>query len=240
MNVAKDIQNYLSKNESTYPNIDIHTSRPLTCYSDQGTGTGFPFKLLDYEIPLGMTPTDSSLKEWTHKITGNTPPQYTPALNLALQHFDAEDILNKEGSLTVEEKETLDGCRLLQSMLHDLDRSLENMRSFDAYEDELYSKVIPLIHDTFEQLDEESASVLQAFFVAHGSAVRHAVARTTRQLLRKGGEGVPPYDISPNVLLQEFALKWLLEKEYVSKVIVGCAQPHHVLGAINATRQVDR
>ena len=164
--MAKDIKSFFSSpsdNGSGLSDLDIYTSRPLTCYPDQGTGTGFPFKLIDYRIPLTLTPTDSSSMSWTHKYSGDSPPQYPPALNLALQHFDAEHLLEaeQERKLTLDEKETLDGCRLLQSMLHDLDCSLENVRSFDAYEDELYNKVVPLIYDTFDGLDEESGSVLQ-------------------------------------------------------------------------------
>ena len=110
-----------------------------------------------------MPPSEDSPTTWTNKIVGDTPPQYPPALKLALQHFDAEHLLEakQERDLTPEEKETLDGCRLFQSMLNDLDSSLEHMRSFQAYEDELYSKIVPLIYDTFEELDEDSAAVLQ-------------------------------------------------------------------------------
>jgi len=167
LNVAKDIKNYFSssnvQDSSGLSSLDVYISRPLTCYPDQGTGTGFPFKLIDYKIPLGLTPTESTATSWTNKITGDTPPQYPPALKLALQHFDAEHLLEaeQERKLTGEENETLDGCRLLQSMLNDLDRSLEHVRSFEAYEDELYSKIVPLIYDTFEELDEDSAAVLQ-------------------------------------------------------------------------------
>ena len=76
--------------------------------------------------------------------------------------------------------------------------------------------------------------------MAHGSAVRHAVARTTRKLLKEGGDGIPPYNISPDMLLQDFALQWLCEKEYVSKVIVGCHTPGHVRGAVNAIKSIKR
>ena len=69
--------------------------------------------------------------------------------------FDIEQ--DGDRKLTTEEIETLEGCRLLQSMLADLDLSLHTMRSFEAYENDLPTKVIPMIHDTFEELDEESS-----------------------------------------------------------------------------------
>jgi len=52
----------------------------------------------------------------------------------------------------------------MQSVLHDLDVGLPNLRSFAAHEDALYKQVIPVIQDTFESYDEESAKVLQSFF----------------------------------------------------------------------------
>jgi hypothetical protein len=224
--------------------VKICISRPLTCYPDQGTGTGYPFKLVDYQIPVGILPNGRkgmAPYEWSHRIPGQ-PPLYVPALNSAMGHFDAEEILKEqnERDLTVEERETLEGCRLLQSMLHNLDNSLETVRSFQAYEDDLSNKVIPLIHNTFEELDDSSADVLQAFFVMHGAAVRHAVAKTTRKLLIEGGEGVPMYDIPASQKLQDFALQWLLrhEKDIVSQVIIGCPRPEHVMEAINAADSV--
>ena len=251
--VAKDIQAFLradssvenhSEDKTGMPSkVDIYISRPLTCYPDQGTGSGYPFKLVDYQIPIGV-PSEAkhpAPTEWSHLISGQ-PPLYVPALNAAMSHFDAEDILTvqKERELTVEERETLEGCRLLQSMLHDLDAQLDHVRSFQAYEEHLSSKVIPIIHNTFEELDDTSAEVLQAFFMMHGAAVRHAVAKTTRKLLREGGEGVPPYHIPDTQKLQDFALQWLLrhDENIVSKVIVGCPKPQHVMEAVNAADSV--
>ena len=51
-------------------------------------------------------------------------------------------------------------------MIQDLDKKLgaSDDYSFASYEDELYTKVIPLIHNTFDGLDDDSASVLQVCF----------------------------------------------------------------------------
>ena len=61
----------------------------------------------------------------------------------------------------MEERETLDGCKLMQSMIHDLDNDLENVRSFAAHEEELYGRIIPLIYDTFELMDDKTSDVLE-------------------------------------------------------------------------------
>jgi len=250
LKVAQKIKTYLDtdpgddgdetpdKFPSLPSSVDVYITRPLTCYPDQGTGSGHPFKLVDYQIDTTPTAdlTSGLKKVWTNTLDGSRPPHYGPALATTMAHFDATAILEagEERKLTVEERETLDGCRLLQSMIHDLDNSLDTVRSFAAYEEDLYNKVVPLIHDTFEELDEDSAMVLQSFFVAHGAAVRHVIAKTTRGLLREGGDGVPPYEIPDDVTLQEFALQHLLKQKQIGKVIVGCPKAEHVLEALHA------
>lgn len=77
--------------------------------------------------------------QYTNGMVG-IPSIYQLALQTAMSHFDADDILEakKTRELTMEERETLDGCKLVQSMIHDLDTDLEHIRSFAAHEDELY------------------------------------------------------------------------------------------------------
>jgi len=225
--------------------------RPLTCYPDRGTGTGHPFKLVDYLIPKSFD--DNGDKIWTHDSEGLLP-LYTAVLNETMAHFDATHLLEikeeEERELTMEERETLDGCKLLQSMIHDLDVNLSSgqIRSFAAYEEDLYSKVVPLIHDTFEELDADSADVLQRFFQVHGNAVRQSIAKTTRQLLKEGGDGVDKYDIPDNVSLQEFALDYLWKQEcngehakgpLIDKVVVGCPKAEHVVEAVKIADKFD-
>jgi hypothetical protein len=51
------------------------------------------------------------------------PAIYQITLQAAMLQFDAEELLEikQERDLTMEERETLDGCKLVQSMVHDLD-----------------------------------------------------------------------------------------------------------------------
>jgi len=136
-------------------------------------------------------------------------------------------------------------------MIHDLDANLHsgNLRSFTTYEEEIFQNVVPMIHETFEELDEETVNVLQRFFQAHGLAVRHAVAKTTRRLLKSGQEGGAKYDVDDDKSLQEFALQWLLKQRWgnddedgngtngglvVDKIVVGCPQPDYVVEAVKA------
>jgi len=155
-----------------------------------------PIRILDYQIEAASA---SSFQEpallWSNQHYnqhGLCPGAYQPILNAALSHFDADAILeaSRERELTVEERETLDGCKLLRDMLHDLDASLDNMKSFAAYEEYLVNVAVPLIHGSFEELDEDSAGMLQLFFRVHGMAVRMVVARWTRDLLSAGWKRV--------------------------------------------------
>jgi hypothetical protein len=153
-----------------------------------------PIRILDYRVesgPMGQVPH----LEWTnhhYNHHGLRPSLYQGVLNAALSHFDADSILeaSKERKLTVEERETLDGCKLLRDMIHDLDASLDGMKSFAAYEEYLINVAVPLLYGSFEELDEESAGVLHAFFTVHGTAVRMVVARWTREVLLGGWKRV--------------------------------------------------
>jgi hypothetical protein len=246
----------------------VYAMRPLACYPDRGAGTGHPFVLADLLIPE-FTGTGSALKapalsssaaahapppqlHWTNEMPDSPPPAYEQALKLSMQHFDADELVQAklEGkALTGEQRETLDGCKLLQSLFHDLDAGLHKQRSLAAHDEYLYKTVIPLIHDTFESYDEDTAQVLERFFAAYTIAVRHAVAKNTRALLR-GGEGaastggaragaeavasiptssVPAYDIPDEMRLQEFGLRFLLGEPAISKVIVGATEVDQVV-----------
>lgn len=180
--------------------LDVIVTRPLAAYPHGGTGgvgpdnagDVHPVRLVDYRIEEKSSPPIWSNE---HNVKyGIRPATYQPILNAALSHFDAYDILeeSRDRELTVEERETLDGCKLLRDMLHDMDASLDATKSFDAYESHLMNVAVPLIYGTFEELDEESARILELFFKAHGTAVRMAVARWTRDLLLAGWKRIPP------------------------------------------------
>ncbi|KAL7426557.1 hypothetical protein ACHAXM_000507 [Skeletonema potamos] len=217
-----------------------------------------PVRILDYQVesgPIGQ-PGELSWTNFHFNRHGPRPSAYQPILNAVLSHFDADAILeaSRERELTVEERETLDGCKLLRDMIHDLDSSLDTMKSFAAYEEYLVNVAVPLIYGSFEELDEESAGMLQLFFRVHGMAVRMVVARWTREMLTTSreldkdqekkmakvrqmlgfGELKSGYNIPDDTTLQEFALKKLLDESAVKGVVIGCSRPEHVLEAVRA------
>lgn len=157
-----------------------------------------PVRILDYQVesgPIGQ-PGELSWTNLHYKQNGPRPSAYQPILNAVLSHFDADAILEAslERELTVEERETLEGCKLIRDMVHDLDTSLDTMKSFAAYEEYLVNVAVPLIYGSFEELDEESAGMLQLFFRVHGMAVRMVVSRWTREMLMGGYTNVVPID----------------------------------------------
>jgi hypothetical protein len=214
---------------------------------------------VDYQLPSGPSQAEHvgidkeevpdisdeqiTSKQWTHEMEG--PPLIYPlALKKAMAHFDAEELLQAkmERDLTSEERETLDGCKLLQSMLHDLDVGLSQVRSLGAHEQDLYERIIPLIHDTFEGYDEETADVLQMFFTAYSLAVRYNIAANTRELLKKGGDDGKGYkykDIPAEQKLQDYALEQLLKEPSISRVVVGTTQPEHIVEMASLCRRID-
>jgi len=272
MVVAQEMHRHrIQKYADLLHSMQIYALRPMTCYPDRGTGTGHPFILADYKLPAKFATESLSSSEagaaaselqWTHQMKA-VPEVYRMALQVAMAHFDAEDILQAKAAgqaLTMEQRETLDGCKLMQSLLFDVDQGLHHVRSFAAHEDFLLTQIIPLIHDTFESYDEDTAAVMQSFFQAYNLAVRYAIAQNVRKLLVKGDvdaaaaksstgksnikntanlASAPLYpDLSPDMRLQEYALQYVCQQPALDKVIVGAAQPEEVVDSANIIRNL--
>lgn len=229
------------KAETSSFTIDVVAMRPLTCYPDLGTGSGYPFRLVDYALPtldddsVGAIQHGSSAGprmglRYTNDMPG-IPSIYQTTLQAAMSHFDAEELLElkQDRELTMEERETLDGCKLIQSMIHDLDNQLENIRSFAAHEDELYGRIIPLIHDTFELMDDKTSDILQAYFAAYAVAVRYSIAIKTREVLKEGETvnnsitGITYPDIPDHITLQDYALRHMLTEKCFDRIVIGAS-----------------
>lgn len=228
--------------------INVVAMRPLTCYPDLGMGSGYPFRLVDYALPTLEDDSIGAIQQqqqhgssgdghgpgkglrYTNDMTG-IPAIYQMTLQAAMSHFDAEELLElkQERELNMEERETLDGCKLMQSMIHDLDNQLVDIRSFAAHEDELYGRIIPLIHDTFEMMDDKTSDVLQAYFAAYAVAVRYAIAKKTREVLKEGetgnnkSTGITYPDIPQSMTLQDYALRHMLAERCFDRIVIGAS-----------------
>jgi hypothetical protein len=144
----------------------------------------------------------------------------------------------------------LEACQLLQSVLQELDVALDQVRSLAAHQDLLYQKVIPLLHDSLDGVDDETALVLENYFQAYSLAARYYIAKNTRKLLVNGEQGhilgagtsVPKCkNLSPETRLQEYGLQFVLEHEdgVIDKVIVGCSSPEQVVDNISTLYKVE-
>jgi hypothetical protein len=201
---------YITRPTTAYPhgggsnntnNIGAHDAYDV---NGKNVDAKHPVLIQDYQIITDVEESSSasssestttnptkSMMMWTNEYYnayGLRPTTYQSVLNATLSHFDADSILEASQSrkLTVEERETLDGCKLLRDMIHDLDVSVDDMKSFAAYEEYLMNVAVPLIYGSFEGLDEESASRLQEFLRVHGMTARLVVARWTREMLLAG------------------------------------------------------
>ena len=75
--------------------------------------------------------------------------------------------------------------------------------------------------------------------MVHGSAVRYTIAYNTRRLLTtSSSKQQNVYAIPEETPLQHYALQSLLKQKYISKVVVGCPKPEHVLDAVQAANSL--
>jgi hypothetical protein len=276
--VARAVQDYCRSFDLP---VQIWAMRPFTCYPDSNSNSSsvtYPRKLVDLPLPTiaitdtmsslqsilseptnnsteGLTPASTANIQTTHTMSSSSPPLiYQRALAKTMAHFDATDLLERTQngeSLTAAERETLDGCKLLQSMLHDLDSFVTNtiqvdslqtlqkcFTSWEEYQDYLYKQVIPLLRDTFEEYDDESGTVLQEFFAAYGIAVRHALCHQTRNIISRYSADKSGVTLEPTMSMQEFGLGYLLESNSgISGIIMGCSQSEQVLENMHIYKQ---
>ena len=139
IHIAKQIQTLkqqevcTSNGQPTYiSNMSIQAIRPLTCYSDGGTGSSgseissksHPFTLADYKIELKKD--KKAITEWTNLMT-QPPPAYNTAYQRAIQLFDAEEILEKQAERRREkqrEAETNNVSKVWTELVKDLEDHL--------------------------------------------------------------------------------------------------------------------
>ena len=116
-----------------------------------------------------------------------------------------------------------------------MDRNHSTIRSFTEYEEDLKANIIPVIHNNFEELDEDSTNVLFDFFKWNGVAVRHATAQSTRKVVKSGIVKSSEFGMIDNNLeikddetLHHFALNHVLNHRMVNQVSVGIPKVEQV------------
>lgn len=98
---------------------------------------------------------------------------YVAACEAALGRFAPSDAVDED---------TREGCAWVQQLIADLNANVMNFVSLEMWEREIAASIAPMLGDKFEQLDEDSADCLEAFFRAYGRVVRWHATESTRQL----------------------------------------------------------
>ena len=194
--------------------IEVYANRPLTAVSQGGL-----YRLVNQAA-----------------VGGEPPEGYMEACRTALELFNPTGLFEgkAEEALTEEEKETREGCRIIQELIRDMNRQLTSFTSPETYTQELERRIIPMIASTFESLEEEAADALQTFFVKYGEMVRYHAAVRAVEACRAAGhvleEGGREGGREGRGLLHEYGLRWLVEKvpKQLSGVLVGMPQEAYV------------
>lgn len=134
--------------------------------------------------------------------------------------------------LTEEERETRQGCMIVQDLVRDLNKQLVHYTSFALFETELERRIIPLVYQTFEELDEDAVERLTTFFQRYGEMVRFNSSVQTRELVTSARCPGGPHNIPAGQPLYDYALKWALGQEAVSTVLVGMGVEAYVEEAV--------
>ncbi len=191
---------------------NVIASRPLKAYPD-GVG-GEYFNIRDYD-----------------GISESAGGEYGRCYKEILGYFDAEELVeelrDEGGSMSEEERkeinETVEGCRIIQKLLLDHDKSLESFKSMSVYDSYLSNEVIPVLNNTFEGLDEDTSAALTGYFKSTGDYLRFSTARDIRKTLVAKG-----HKIGEGARMQEYAVEWCLRQEGVGGVSVGMRSEEYV------------
>jgi predicted aldo/keto reductase-like oxidoreductase len=118
---------------------------------------------------------------------------------------------------------------------------------------ELAHSIMPMIDSKFEELDETSFALLQAFFDRYGQLVAYNCAQRTRDAIAsahptlqvpEGGSFDNLTSTSSSSIsgssdnsMVQISLRWLQAQKGVSTVLVGMHQPHYVESALRALQR---
>ena len=123
-----------------------------------------------------------------------------------------------------------DACAIVCQLASELDRDSDSFASFMEYEDRLMQSVVPVLSESFEDMDEGSTLMLQFFFERFGERMRAKCEARTLQHVASAPHG---HALPEGQMLQHYALRWLLASQHVSAVLVGMTSEQHVASAMS-------
>ena len=152
---------------------------------------------------------------------------YVPASQRALAHFEAP-----AGA----DADVVEGCAWVRQLVGDLNASLAQFDSFERWEHEIATQLVPLLHAKFEALDEASADVLQGYFEAYGRAVRANADLAARDAAARCAAAAAP--LRDGERLEAWALRDALARP-LARVSVGVRSVEDVDGLARALEALE-
>ena len=152
---------------------------------------------------------------------------YVPASQRALAHFEAP-----AGA----DADVVEGCAWVRQLVGDLNASLAQFDSFERWEHEIATQLVPLLHAKFEALDEASADVLQGYFEAYGRAVRANADLAARDAAARCAAAAAP--LRDGERLEAWALRDALARP-LARVSVGVRSIEDVDGLARALEALE-
>lgn len=174
----------------------------------------FPLNMLEYkselfeQLPPGWEVSTNRPftvfddKEDTYRLVdGDFPAHYPQSLGDLLLHLTPPpDPIDGE---------LAEACAWLRNLFSQLDEQLGRFTSVLHWERELQQVVLPMVNDKFDELDEDTVRLMEAYFKEYTLAVRESGGAKSRE--RVGLESSP-------LPLQELAFKFALDKNPTGKV----------------------
>eukprot|EP00924_Labyrinthula_sp_SR-Ha-C_P002991 maker-scaffold_58-snap-gene-0.18-mRNA-1 protein AED:0.24 eAED:0.24 QI:69/1/1/1/0/0/2/27/404 len=166
--------------------------RPLSAFLEQVGNTGAqlePFKLVETDPPKQYTEVKEKLLFWLSP------------------DFGEED---------KEAQTVLAACGWLKVLIHDIEKELQAFDSVEHFRSDLGEKILPLINEKLEGLDESTFDLLRNFFLQFEELIKYNVGLRAKKKLEQTIGNSPEK-------LQSIALKYVFEQE-VDAVIIGMNQ----------------
>ncbi|KAJ1454696.1 hypothetical protein M885DRAFT_521275, partial [Pelagophyceae sp. CCMP2097] len=129
----------------------------------------------------------------------------------------------------ITDEDTIEGCKTFTDLVSELDSALSGFSSFEEYEYHLGSRIAPMLHSRFTELDEDSADLLKDFFEAYGATVRRSTQKATRALAESTPAVAGVGALRSDERMADWALRRVLARTNLSKVSIAFEAPSDVV-----------
>ena len=182
------------------------------------------------ELPINILETDGlKCASWSHenglRVLVNRPlnAQYEGLMHRLADYDESTEYYNHFNELM--EVSDNDMLRPLFNLLEELDDNKHKFGWIGDYDAFLYSNVIPHIKTSLEVVDEENRETMynfiDMFLAEYRKMVAYECSRATRTKLKNNL-------LECSSSIQEYALKYLMQRENIDFILVGMRKPSYV------------